>query len=94
MLNTTSTEAVNSLHNTQNIKKEHDLLSESVTYFQDIHVEVLNYYFSNSVAIQKVKQKQIPVVSPSSTQSTLSNGKPSEIRGQEGLVGQLFCFSF
>jgi len=58
MLNTKSTEAANSIHNTHNIKKEHDLLSESVTYFQDIHVELLSYYFSNSVAIQKVKQKK------------------------------------
>jgi hypothetical protein len=58
MLNTTSNKAVNSIHNTQNIKKGHDLLSESVIYFQDIHVEVLSYYFSNSFAIQKVKQKK------------------------------------
>lgn len=31
MLNTTPTEAVNSIHNTQNIKKEHDLLCGGVT---------------------------------------------------------------
>jgi hypothetical protein len=37
MLNTTSTEVIDSIHNTQNITKQHDLLSESVTYFQDIY---------------------------------------------------------
>jgi hypothetical protein len=56
MLNTKSTEAVYSIHNTHNlIKKEHGLLSESVTYFQDIHVDVLNYYFSNGVSILNVQ---------------------------------------
>lgn len=95
MLNTTLTEAVNSIHNTQNITREHDLLYESVTFFSGYTYRSMQLLFQQQCChtVGQAKEK-LPVVSPSNSQSTLSNSKQPETRGQEVLVGQFFGFSF